>query len=171
MGKGINGKNKGNTMERLVAKKLTDWSGHDFNRTPQSGGLHWTEDNSVAGDIVAPPDLQFPFSIEIKKREVPWEFDFMLTGTSSIWEFYKQCVRDSCRVSGNLKEPLVVFSKNRRRVYAMVHKDVYDILLKGKELRFIEIGFSEYCHTVIVDFDAMLSVLTLEEVLSLNKTL
>ena len=74
----INSKNKGSTFERVIAKKLTEWSGHEFNRTPMSGGLRWKEDNSVVGDIVPPPDLNFPFGIEIKKQEVPWDFDLIL---------------------------------------------------------------------------------------------
>lgn len=165
----INGKNKGNTMERKIAKMLTEWSGHQFNRTPASGGLHWKENNSVTGDIVPPPELQFPFSIEIKKQEVPWDFDFILKGTSHLWDFYKQSARDSYRsiTDGAFKEPLLVFSKNHRGIYAIMPYDTYTALLGAKSLVHMRL-YASNCELAIVDFETMLSCVTLDEVLQLN---
>ena len=36
-----NSKKKGDTFERKIAKELTAWWGHQFNRSPQSGGASW----------------------------------------------------------------------------------------------------------------------------------
>lgn len=165
----INSKNKGSNMERKVAKKLSEWSGHQFNRTPASGGLHWHEDNSVTGDIVPPPELCFPLSIEVKKQEVAWDFDFILTGTSALWDFYKQSARDAYRTTKNgmFKQPIVVFSKNRRNTYAMIPMEVYDQLLALHDIRHIEVQFSDLCRVVIMDFDLMLSAISLDDVLNL----
>ena len=93
----INSKAKGSSYELKIAKQLTAWSGYEFNRTPMSGGLRWQEDNNISGDIVPPAELKFPFSVECKKREIDWDFDFLLKGTSPIWDFYKQSCRDSSR--------------------------------------------------------------------------
>lgn len=163
----INSKNKGNTMERKVAKMLSEWSGYQFNRTPASGGLHWKDDNSVTGDIVPPPELQFPLSIEVKKQEVPWDFDFILTGTSSLWEFYKQSARDAHRTTdnGQYKQPIVVFSKNRRGTYVMMPVEVFYKLPQLEGERHLVIRYSDRCQAVVMDFEKMLSLVSLQEIL------
>jgi hypothetical protein len=138
-----------------------------------SGGLRWQEDNNVSGDIVPPPELKFPFSVECKKREIDWDFDFILKGTSPIWDFYKQSCRDSSRYidKGVKREPMVVFSKNRRESYVMIHKDIFDFLFKDKEVEYLEIYYYAECHVVIMSFEKFLDSCTLEEVLSIREIL
>jgi len=66
-----NSRTKGSRNERNVAKLMENWSGHEFARTPQSGGLHWKKAHT-SGDIVCIDDrygLRFPFSIECKFHE------------------------------------------------------------------------------------------------------
>lgn len=169
----INSKAKGSGYELKIAKKLTQWSGYEFNRTPMSGGLRWQEDNNVSGDIVPPAELKFPFSVECKKREIDWDFDFLLKKTSPIWDFYKQSCRDSSRYldKGVRKEPMVVFSKNRRESYVMFHKDVFNILFKDKKVEHIDVYLYEECHVVIMSFEKFLECCTLDEVLAIRETL
>lgn len=107
MGK-INSKNKGSSYELKIAKLLSEWWGEEFHRTPMSGGLHWKEDNRVAGDIVTPPNSIFPFSIECKKRE-SWKLDDLLKTNTEIDSYWYQCVRDARAVK---LKPMVIFSKN-----------------------------------------------------------
>ena len=82
--KGINGKAKGSGFELRVAKILSKWSGEEFNRVPQSGGLRWKSDNNVTGDIVPPFDMKCPVSFECKKVEIDWDFNTLLEQTIDI---------------------------------------------------------------------------------------
>lgn len=169
----INSKAKGNAYELKIAKQLSTWSGYEFNRTPMSGGLRWQEDNNVSGDIVPPSELKFPFSIECKKREIDWDFDSLLRGTSPIWDFYKQSCRDSSRYihKGIKKEPMVVFAKNRRESYMIIHKQVYDFLFKDKDVMHMEIYRYPECNVVMMLFEDFLNSCTLDEVLSVKEML
>lgn len=164
----INSKQKGSEFERKVAKLLTEWSGQEFRRTPMSGALHWENDERVISDIVPPLNLGFPFSIECKKQEVPWDFDFMFKGTSSIWEFWKQCSRDA---QSEGLEPLLIFNKNRRDIYAMMRKDTADILLMEKSIRYLDIAYTKFCTTTIVNFSDLLQCCSLQDFLTLRDRL
>lgn len=113
---GINSKAKGSDYERKIAKVLGDWYGEEFHRTPASGGLHWKEDNRVAGDIVTPPGSTYPFVTELKKRE-SWEFFHLLKGTGEMEKFWQQVSNDAARTG---LKPLLVFSKNFSPDYTMM---------------------------------------------------
>lgn len=170
----INGKAKGNSNEREVAKILTKWSGYEFNRVPQSGGLRWEADNNVTGDIVPPFDLGFPISIECKKVETDWELDKLLIGTSEIWKWWKQACRDASRYqsSGRYKEPWLVFTKNYRKHHIML-----------RELHFMKLcEFSENLHLIdhiyiqkdnsyliLINFENFLNTISFDEVMELTK--
>ena len=156
----INGKAKGNRFELDVAKMLTEWSGKTFHRTPQSGALHWDNDKRVVSDIVPPQDLGFPFSIECKSQEVAWDFDSLITGKSTIWKFWSQCCNDAH--SENM-EPLLVFSKNYRKIYAMLQRTTYNKL--GKTLTNVTVQSDAWGDVVIIDFKELLDNVTLSEVL------
>ena len=65
--KKINSKIKGNRSELVVTKLLTEWTGHEFVRVPQSGGLRWKDRSDICGDVINNDrDFDFPFSIEAK---------------------------------------------------------------------------------------------------------
>jgi hypothetical protein len=99
-----------------VTKLLNPWWGCDFHRVPASGGLHWKDDNRVSGDVVAPPNANFPFNIECKKHE-GWNFEQVIKGTGDVVDWWEQCTRDSGKFD---QTPLLVFSKNRSPIYFMV---------------------------------------------------
>lgn len=163
----INGKAKGSNYERTVAKQFSQWSGLEFHRTPASGALHWENDTRVTGDIVPPPSIKFPFSIECKCREVPFDFDALLTGTSSIWEFWKQCLRDASRAD---LEPMLIFSKNRRHTYVMIEKHTADTLFKGKQnIRSLDIYFYEPMPVTICELSSLLEICTLDDILKISE--
>jgi hypothetical protein len=95
-----------------------------------SGGLHWKEDNRVAGDIVTPPDSVFPFTVECKKRE-GWQLDQVLKGTGEVEDWWEQCIGDSERVS---LRPFLVFSKNFAPNFVMMlSEDLNQILIRAHE--------------------------------------
>lgn len=67
----INSRKKGSRNERGIVKLMLDWTGYEFARTPQSGGLHWKKKHTC-GDVVCIDDVhgfKFPFSIEAKFHE------------------------------------------------------------------------------------------------------
>jgi hypothetical protein len=126
--KRINSKHKGSEYERKIAKKLGSWWGEDFHRTPMSGGLHWAEDNRVAGDIVTPPTSVYPWVTELKKRE-EWEFDHLLKGTGEIEKYWKQVQGDAQRTG--MRE-LLIFSKNFAPDYLMISAYDFRLIMEAK---------------------------------------
>jgi len=65
-----NSKNKGSKGERTLTKVLQDWTGLEFKRSPQSGGLRGHVMDYTVGDIICTDrafrNKVFPFSIEAK---------------------------------------------------------------------------------------------------------
>lgn len=168
----LNAKAKGSDFERRVAKLFTTWSGHEFHRTPGSGSLHWANNNSVTGDLVAPPELNFPVSVEAKKHECDYCFMRIMVGSSEIWEFWKQACEDAARVAK--KTPWLVFAKNRKPIYVMMTLESYNFLAdlnsEFKSLDNLHISKGEN-NTVIMEFEKVLEKVSLEEVLKLQEIL
>jgi hypothetical protein len=115
-------------FERGVAKALGEWWGCTFRRPPSSGA--WgkqgqsrfskskAEDaaGDFHGDIVAPPEAQFPFSVECKCYKTV-ELYKMLYAKSNVFDWWAQCVRDTPKgmfamlvMKENSKQALVVLS-------------------------------------------------------------
>ena len=117
-----NPKEKGNSFERLVANKLTKWSGKKFMRTPSSGAIHNFNDRRVVSDIVPSMEVgEFPFSIECKKVQCSWEFSSLLEGTSTtLQKHWRQCLDDASQEG---LRPMLIFSKNYRKIYTMIRED------------------------------------------------
>lgn len=117
---------KGSNYERVIAKKLSPIWGGEFSRTPGSGSLHWGSDNRVAGDIVAPPEVNFPFVVECKKHE-GWTVENIMLDNGEPKTWWAQVVTDCRRVK---KTPMLLFSRNRAKDFVMVPyaKSLYDRL-------------------------------------------
>ncbi len=129
-----NSRTKGNSYELRIAKLFAEWSGEEVRRTPGSGG--WSSSKfGVTGDLVC-ANKRFPFHVECKKRE-GWTLDDLITGVRkpddanpwcSIEAWWRQCI-ESCPKGpvsvaltggGLLKEPLLVFTRNRQADLVMV---------------------------------------------------
>ncbi|QDP43138.1 hypothetical protein Goe24_01130 [Bacillus phage vB_BsuM-Goe24] len=122
-------KTKGSSYELKIAKLLTSWwGGGNFSRVPASGGLHWGTDQRVAGDIVPPPEAEFPFVIECKKRE-EWTMDHILLDIGQPKDWWAQVVNDARRVK---LVPILIFSRNRAKDFIMLPytSEMYDKLNK-----------------------------------------
>lgn len=121
-------------FERGVAKSLGTWWGCVFRRTPSSGAWGKQGQSRFAakaqdaagdfhGDIVAPAEANFPFSVECKcYKEV--ELYKAMYGKSNVWDFWAQCKNDTPEgmhpmlvMKENMKKPLVGISM--RAFYAM----------------------------------------------------
>ena len=112
---GLNSKSKGSKNERSVAKLFQNWTGYEFARTPQSGGLHWkkahTSGDIVCIDVIHGP--RFSFSIECKFHN-DINLIHLIDGSIGknsikVLEFWKQCERDAEIVN---KVPMLVMRKN-----------------------------------------------------------
>jgi len=123
---GKGSKVKGSSYENKVAKLLGDWWGGKFSRVPASGGLQWGADQRVAGDIVPPADVYFPFVVECKKRE-EWTMEHVLLDIGDPKDWWKQVVMDARRIK---KVPLLIFSRNRAKDFVMLphNHELYDAL-------------------------------------------
>ncbi len=114
-GKGA--RDKGSAFERKTAKTLGAWWGHDFHRTPGSGSLHWGSSNNVAGDIVTPPEADFPYVIECKDHNDDWTLESVVLNKADVKNWWAQVVNDSLSVK---KTPMLVFKRNRSSVFIML---------------------------------------------------
>lgn len=107
---------KGSGYELKIAKFMSEWWGGNFTRTPGSGGLRWGSDQRIAGDIVPPEGMDFPFVIECKKHE-GWILDHVLLNTGEPKSWFAQVVMDARRIS---KTPMLIFSRNRAKNFVMI---------------------------------------------------
>lgn len=118
MKKRVNGRKKGQTAERKLAKLFSDWWGSEFARTPLSGGFataKFREDWNACGDLVT-PDKTFPFCVESKKVE-GWSLEQLLTSDKTlIHKWWKQTLDETPEG----KIPLLVFAKNHSPLYAIM---------------------------------------------------
>ena len=111
----VNSKNKGSKNERSVSKLLETWTGYKFARTPQSGGLHWRNTQTI-GDIVCLDEKhgrKFPFSIECKFHAEA-DFSYMLDSThgkksTKLFSFWDQAAGDASKVN---KTPMLFVRRN-----------------------------------------------------------
>lgn len=110
----VNGRAKGATFERLVAKLFSDALGVKLRRTPMSGG--WSHDNpEVAGDLVCIEGI-FPYCVECKCSE-GWHFETLFTDNHKWFDnWWDQLIRE-CPSS---KIPVLVFSRARQPVFSAV---------------------------------------------------
>jgi hypothetical protein len=154
MGK-INSKKKGSEYELKIAKTLSKWWGEEFHRTPMSGGLHWKQDNRVAGDIVTPPDSLYPFTTECKKRE-EWSLEQVLKGTGNVEKWWQQSVNDGERVE---LKPILIFSKNFAPNYLMLrYSDFVEIAPQIVEFNYFVIYVNSEVRVICVLEDFLNSV-------------
>jgi hypothetical protein len=97
----VNSRNKGSKNERKITALFKDWTGHDFTRTPASGGLRWAKNNSIIGDITCSDEShkdRFPFTIECKSyREINFEHLLSANTNIKILEFWSQAMKDALR--------------------------------------------------------------------------
>jgi len=108
----INSKKKGNKAELQVSKQFATWTGFEFQRVPQSGGLRWSNRDSIVGDIICCDKEhkdKFPFTVEVKSYN---KIDFnhlLLPVKSDISKFWQQSLEEGAAVG---KVPLLLMRYN-----------------------------------------------------------
>lgn len=119
----INSKHKGNKYEREIAKWLSDWTGYEFNRVPQSGGLRWKKADNITSDVICTdPDHvnKFPFSIECKSyKEIDFSHVILEKKTSVVDKFWDQAKSDAER-GGKLPLLFMKYNRMSKGVYFVV---------------------------------------------------
>lgn len=109
----INSKKKGSRFERVVCKAFTEWSGYEFSRTPQSGGLRWKKADNISSDVVCTDPIhnsKCPFSIECKNHQsINFEHPLLGNKNCKIKDFWDQATNDANRAN---KVPLLIIRYN-----------------------------------------------------------
>jgi hypothetical protein len=124
---GVNGRQKGQTAERKLAKVFATWWGSEFARTPLSGGFatpKFRDDWDAAGDLVT-PDKTFPFCVESKKVE-GWILDQLLTSDKTKMNSWWHQTRSETAAG---KVPMLVFTKNRAPTFVMMRQQDVELSL------------------------------------------
>lgn len=159
---GVNGKKKGNKGELALTKWWTQWSGFEFSRVPQSGGLRWQKQDDICGDIIITDERQsrrFPFSIESKSyKDINFEQMILGQKKNMVMGFWEQCKTDAER---SKKYPILFMRYNgmkantwftvlRYEEFKYVDKKLIDnpyFDIKGKDERIIIINSSDLIKT------------------------
>lgn len=129
MAKRFGSRAKGKVGEREVARILQPWWAQrdpecEFASTPLSGG--WNKASvrggmKLSGDLCTTAD-EFPFVVEVKRREV-WNLERLMTGKKSpVWGWWTQCLKSAQEQGG---VPLLIFRKNREPWYYMIPESWY----------------------------------------------
>lgn len=111
----------GSDFERKIAKQIGEWWwGQPFRRTPNSGG--WDKQSTdgqvmASGDLIAPPEVNFPFTIECKHRKESINFFTLQTKSSDcVFDWWAQCCGDAAM---HKHEPMLIFSCGRTEYIAV----------------------------------------------------
>lgn len=132
-----NGRQKGNTAEREVARMIqTWWAGSmdakaKFVRTPLSGGWGTAQVRTefrASGDLMT-TSYTWPWCVEIKRRE-GWKLSNVISGEKSpIWEWWAQTTKAAEEA---VAEPMLWFRKNQEPWFVML--DAHSPTTKAIEL-------------------------------------
>lgn len=106
-----NGKKKGNRGERQVVDFFKEWSGLEFSRVPQSGGLRWHRKDDTTGDVICTTKKKkCGLSIESKNyREINFQHLLLPGVQCDILKFWAQAKEDGIRGE---KTPILLMRVN-----------------------------------------------------------
>lgn len=143
-------KQKGAQFERFVAKLLGKWWGSKFYRTPMSGGSQLKDGFNMAGDLCT-DDPSFPFHVECKKQEQWGLHQLFVSKSCKPWAWWKQCTNEC--PDGQI--PLLIMTKNRYPVWAMLRAEHYDRIGAGipAEIRILHDGTNLMVIPLMTFFD------------------
>ena len=151
---GKKAKRKGGSFERRVAKSLSEFWGSEFFRTPASGGSRLKKDYNLAGDVCTADDEWF-FHIECKNQESLGNFwAFMVSDKNIVWKWWDQATTEC----PSHQVPVLVFTKNRMPVWAMLKKDLFSKFIKVTGVDRDELlPRIEVQDVIVIPFDLFLS--------------
>ena len=121
----VNGRNKGASFEREIAKMLFDELGIGFKRDLEQyrAGDH--------GDLI-PDDPEFPFTLELKRyKDGP-------IGGQPVW--WNQVVKAAAREN---KLPCLIYKYDRKPIRCVIPLDA---LMQHKTNHVVEMDFEAFCY-------------------------
>lgn len=137
----INSKKKGNRLELAVTQFMKEWTGYEFSRVPQSGGLRWQNRTSIAGDVICTDkkhERNCRISIEVKApKEIAFEHLLLPTkgkNTDKLNHYWDQCTSDAKAVK---KVPMLFIHRNgmaKGIFFVVMNNEVYNEI--ARELNF-----------------------------------
>ena len=150
-----NSKKKGNRFERVVCKFWEDWTGYEFQRVPQSGGLRWKNTSDITSDVICTDkkhSRRFPFSIECKShQDIRFEHSLLQLKTAKINDFWAQTKSDAKR--GN-KLPILFMKYNGmpkdEMFVGISFKSAYPLTLTSKKPYSIINNFGEDKESIVI---------------------
>lgn len=153
-------KNKGSNFELKISKAFSSWSGRSFYRSPGSGA--WSSQrlgqNAQVGDIVAPEDLVFPFSVELKHHENVTLSNYMLSN-GEVPSFFSQNVGDAVRSN---KIPMLITHSNYSPNYLSLplsNKFLTAFKDAGKHYIVTTVKFNDYVTDEAITMDIIIVLL------------
>lgn len=116
---GASARRKGASFENKLAKKFAKWwpGGHEFKRTPMSGGSALKEGWDLAGDITTTAK-DFPWHLELKNAPGSFQglHQFYTAPKGQLWKWLNQAQDDA----PNGKIPLLIFNRFDQPTYCAV---------------------------------------------------
>lgn len=173
---GKRAKSKGRGFENDIAKLLTKWSGHKFQRVPLSGG--WDK-KIVSGDVFCAAEykrnsgqnVKVPLSIECKNQE-GWTISqlFQISEKCPLRLWWDQSVNDSKKIK---KLPALVFTRNYQPVFIMISTVTANRLSRlahtsWKEFAHIVCPMTQKDKVVVLCLDDFLSWISFDTLLKLT---
>lgn len=133
----INSKQKGSRFERVICKVFSAWTGYEFQRVPQSGGLRWKKTDNITSDVTcADPkhSRRCLMSIECKSyQDIRFEHILLQNKSCKILNFWEQANGDAQRAN---KYPFLIMHYNgmpKNEAFVMVNNDTaMAMLAQGK---------------------------------------
>jgi len=161
---GVNGKKKGNSWEREVAKIFTEAFGEDFRRVPMSGafsgginihrvkGLRQDVVEGLTGDIISPK--WFPYTVEAKNYADEPKFHQVIAGESKMLKKWIKQSKEELAATSK-KSFLIIFKINRKGQFILMPKEEIpeSVRLSENTLTLKDDSYKYYC---IITLEAFL---------------
>lgn len=123
--KKVNGKAKGNRVERSLAKLLTARFGEDFSRTVGSGA-RWSQatlpkhaQEIFSGDLIVPKGFKFALESKGGYEDIDLNAIF-IKGNGTLNGFLSQATKDAERCD---RKPLLLWKKDRKPWLAFIQEE------------------------------------------------
>lgn len=165
----INSKKKGSRFERVICKVFTQWTGYEFQRVPQSGGLRWKKADNITSDVTCTDpkhSRRCLLSIECKSyQDIRFEHILLENKSCKILSFWEQASGDAERAN---KFPMLVMHYNgmpKEEAFVMVNWPTAKIMLDQGKLQKPRLAIQWASYTESQD---VLYVFMLSDILNLD---
>lgn len=142
-----NSKKKGNKWERVVCHVMKEWTGYEFSRVPQSGGLRWKNRDEIVSDVICTDEKhgrRFTLAIECKSyQEIKFEHVLLGNEGAKILHFWNQVNEDA---KATKKIPMLVMRYNnmpKEEAFVVLEKSFFNHFLENNSY------FNKFSHPIM----------------------